>query len=72
VRDRRADLGGEDGGCDGPDLAVELGQVLDGLGGAGERRAFEAAIGPNLAEDGDQLLFQCGGIHRASPSTDTW
>ena len=63
VGDGRVDLDRKDRGRDRPNLAVELWQVLDRLDGAGQRRAFEVAVGLNLAEDGDQLLFQCGGIH---------
>ena len=57
-------VGCEDRGRDRPDLAVELGQVLDRLGGAGERRAFEdrCRLGSrNL--NGDQLLFEATKVH---------
>jgi hypothetical protein len=58
VRDRRTDLRGEDRGCDGPDLAVELGQGLGRLDLATQRAALQAAVSLNLAEDRDQLFLK--------------
>jgi hypothetical protein len=55
----------------GQTLLSNFGMFSTGLV-AGQRRAFQTTIDLNLADNGDQFLFQRGSIHSVAPLSDTW